>query len=207
MKYNAIIGNGSDHIKAAEILAEQSYFGFAVAHLILGAEELIKYQVVLYYEKLPSAFGEIDKVSVFKYHKQKHKLWKKHQRAVSECVSGKYLDALYLSLSGKQLEQEHKATLANVFHEVAYFFQKKGINLSDSEYCDFLQWIRIADAQKQSGLYVSIESGSPREIDRRQYEVVLKYAKILQSQAGLAQQFVSEMIQLLEEEQKKAPNP
>ena len=46
-EYNKVFDNGLKHVGAAKLLASENMHGFAISHLILGIEELMKYIVLI----------------------------------------------------------------------------------------------------------------------------------------------------------------
>jgi AbiV family abortive infection protein len=185
--FNKIYQNGASHIEAAKILANNRYFGFALAHIVLGIEELIKYQIVVYYYCHDSPFDKSDKDNVFSKHKKKHELLAEFQRAISESFTEDFLEAVFLDMSGKELERKHIDAKQNRFNRIGSFLSLsyKEINLTQQERNSFQNWILQADEFKKKGFYVDELRGafkSPDEIGQEQLVEGLKYADTILKQ-------------------------
>jgi AbiV family abortive infection protein len=184
-----ILENGRNHMKAAEKLANEKYFGFAIAHLVLGAEELIKYMVFVYYRKRPSPISELDIFNVFSDHKTKLRFWQEFNSMLSEQFERTYIEALFMSLSNERLGANHEEALANRFRDLSSIFTKlkPRLGLSSENYRQFLVWISSANNQKKNGFYVDKNAdrlNSPQQMDKTNYEKVLKYATLLENSAS-----------------------
>ena len=112
--YNKIFDNGLLHINGARILAEQGAFGFAVSHLILGIEELIKYQVVQTHFANSNVFADKEvnpenRNSIFRDHMKKHDLIKEFQQAKSDEFALGFQDYIFQKATGQELQEKHLA--------------------------------------------------------------------------------------------------
>ena len=199
-QYLKIYENGIRHINAAELLAEQGHYGFASSHLVLGMEELIKYQVVL---SDPARAGVVDiqphelfedkevnpnhRKSVFRDHGTKHDLVKEFQIASSPEFMMKHLDYVFHVATGQELSSEHLETRTNRFKQLGSFLAGayQEICIPQSEKEAFFNWLGNANALKNKGFYVDSKSGStetPADISRDEYLISVKYVVAIQKQ-------------------------
>ena len=102
--YIKIFENGLSHIDCAKKLANNNHFGFATSHLILGLEELIKYQVIQVHSVDNKLFEDKEATSIFYSHRKKHKLLKEFQEAISKNFSKDFMELLIYKITGKNLE-------------------------------------------------------------------------------------------------------
>jgi AbiV family abortive infection protein len=188
-EYLKIFDNGCLHIECAQILAKNGQFGFATSHLILGLEELIKYQVFKTYSYDETVFldKETDSKSpdsIFRRHKTKHKLLKEFQEAISESFSEDFIEYLLYNTLGKTLTEKRKKIEKNRFREIGSFLgvAYREINIPDHEKSNFTKWLEDADNLKNSGFYVDAEFRTPKEITENVYETALRYTNAILEQ-------------------------
>lgn len=75
--------NGSRHIAVSELLAKQESYGFAVSHLVLGAEELIKALILIFLNSDRHFISHNHKEKLFANHGFKHVHIKKFLSALT----------------------------------------------------------------------------------------------------------------------------
>jgi AbiV family abortive infection protein len=189
--YNKIFDNGVAHLKSAELLAVQESYGFAISHIVLGIEELIKYYVVMaksnnaeYFETETNPHS---RNSVFKDHLTKHGLIKEFQQAISEEFAEEHAKYVLDKIMDRPIKPEHVDIANNRFKEVGSFLgiAYREINLSEEEKTDFYKWLGEANNLKNNGFYVNFNNGickSPKEIDKEQYDRASKYAEVIKNQ-------------------------
>jgi AbiV family abortive infection protein len=72
--YPSLVANGNIHFTIANLLGEKEYYGSAISHLILGAEELTK-ALVIFFDSLGFSLRQKQGVNkLFKDHKSRHQL-------------------------------------------------------------------------------------------------------------------------------------
>ncbi len=186
--YNQIFDNGVAHIDSAKLLASKGYFGFAISHLILGIEELIKYQVVYSYFSNNRDFDkDVDpneKNSVFTKHFKKHDLLKEFQLSMTEEFTTAFQDYVFHRATGQELTEKHLEIEKNRFKEWGNLFRSAfaEINIPDEKKDAFFCWLKNANNMKNQGFYVNWESAifeSPKSIIQSSYENALEYASAI----------------------------
>lgn len=189
--YNKIFDNGIAHLNAAKLLADQELYGFAISHIVLGIEELIKYYVVMAKSNNDVNFetetNPNTRNSVFKDHLTKHGLIKEFQQAISEEFAEEFVKYVFDKSTGRPMKPEHVDIDNNRFKEVGSFLSiaYKEINLSEEEKNDFFKWLGEANNLKNNGFYVNFNNGickSPKEIDKKQHDRASKYAEVIKNQ-------------------------
>jgi AbiV family abortive infection protein len=190
--YNKIFDNGLLHIDTAKILADNGSFGYAISHLILGIEELIKYQVVLMHFADNTLFAdkEVDqgnRHSVFRDHLKKHDLIKEFQQSISKEFASDFQDYIFRKATGRELTEKHFAVERNRFKEWGSFFSVSfsEINIPETEQQAFFEWLNKANDTKNKGLYVNWKNSnfeSPSDIQKNQFETALIYANAILKQ-------------------------
>jgi len=185
--YNKIFENGLNHINAAKLLANSSLFGFAISHLILGIEELIKYQVMLSYFADTKLFDEDinlkNRKSIFRDHIKKHDLIKEFQQSISKEFSSDYFDYLFHKWTGQELTQKHLEIEKNRFKEIGSFISVSytDINIPEEERDAFFKWLGNANNFKNNGFYVNwtgeLTFETPSDIKKEDYDLALKFTE------------------------------
>ena len=185
LSYNKIFDNGVKHIECAKILADNKLYGFAISHIILGIEELIKYQVVMTKSVNDYSFDDVldpqKHKSVFRDHLTKHDLLKEFQESISDDFANQFLQTVIARSSGLTLTEDHSPILKNRFKEWGAFFAFAGseMNIPKEERNAFFEWLKNANNTKNNGLYVNwknetIETPDNFTID--EYQRALTYA-------------------------------
>jgi AbiV family abortive infection protein len=180
--YIKIYDNALLHINIAKKAAVEENYGSAVSHLILGAEELMKYQVCISFFAKTSQFDEKEFEAVFKDHKIKIKLFKEFQESISE----NFTNALSNSIvHGK--DQSENPIMKNRFKEIGSFLYHSypELNLDLKKKKTFFDWLHNANNDKQKGLYVGYENGKwtfPEDISKKNYDIALEFIDILSKQ-------------------------
>lgn len=183
--YIKIYENGKTHIESSKLLAQAGMFGFAISHLILGIEELIKYQVVLNNTGGQAVFNSVDMTAVFKDHKAKHILIEEFQTSTSIDFANAFQDYIFKISTGQEMITDHVSS--NRFKEIGAFLNcaYSEINLNESERDSFFQWLKAANTLKNRGFYVNIISNqaeAPIDLTIEDYEKALKFATVIQRQ-------------------------
>jgi AbiV family abortive infection protein len=183
--YNKIYDNGLAHINSARILAESNHFGFAISHLILGIEELIKYQVVLVSGADPTLFEQEANLhgnkTVFKNHGTKHNLIKEFQESIAPGFGDTFVESVFYKASGQPLKPKHVEVQRNRFKEMGSFLgvAYREINIPIEERENFFKWLSQANNLKNKGFYVNLINGvceSPISINKEEFETAYGYA-------------------------------
>lgn len=189
--YNKIFDNGLLHINSAKILADNNSFGFAISHLVLGIEELIKYQVVMVhgvdntiFEKEASLQGN---KTIFRNHGTKHDLIKEFQESLAPGFGDIFVESVFYISTGQPLKPEHIIVQKNRFKQMGSFLgvAYKEINIAVEERPNFFNWLNKANDLKNEGFYVNLINGvceSPVTIKREEFEIALKYAEAILKQ-------------------------
>lgn len=190
--YNKIFDNGQLHIDSAKLLAENGSFGFAISHLILGIEELIKYHVVLTHFANNSIFADkeinpANRNSIFRDHLKKHDLIKEFQQSISKEFTTEFFDYVFHKATGQELNEKHLAIEKNRFKEWGSFFNVSysEINIPEEQRLKFFEWLENANETKNKGLYVSwtdTNFDSPSEIQKEEFEIALNFANAILKQ-------------------------
>jgi AbiV family abortive infection protein len=189
--YNKIFNNGLAHINSAKILADNNSYGFAISHLILSIEELIKYQVVMTHNVDNTLFDKEANPqkgkSVFRDHLTKHDLIREFQQSISGGFSEKFIGSVFHKATGQPLKPEHIDVQTNRFKETGNFLNVayKEINIPEDERQDFFDWLGKANEKKNKGFYVNPNNGiyeSPSEIIKDEYVTAFKYADAILKQ-------------------------
>lgn len=183
--YNKIYDNGVFHLEAAEILAEKSLFGFAISHIVLGIEELIKYQVFLNHQADNNLFkAEIE--SIFRRHDKKHELIKEFQASLTQEFRQTFLESVFKISTGQELDEKHLAISQNRFKETGSFISSSypEMNLTEESLNNFFQWLEEvqSDHLKNNGFYVDFHDGNwqfPTSFTEEDYKRSCKYGSLL----------------------------
>lgn len=186
-QYNKIFDNGVKHMECAEILAKNQMFGYAISHLILAIEELIKYQVIMTRSVNKYPFDDVidppKGKSVFNDHTTKHNLIKELNEASSDAVTTKLFESLLMSSKGINLSQD-EATSKNRFKQWGVFFRvaAASFNISEEKLKMFSEWLNDANKNKNDGFYVDWKKNQLKTPERfiiDDYEIALDYASSL----------------------------
>lgn len=152
--------NSLRHIKYSNIAANESDYGFAVSHLILGIEELIKALLLVCCDGNRYFLSTNEKERVFAQHNFKHLNIKQ----------------LFTSLSDENIEEYHENPFStyvldnsNKFQSTAHFLSK-GLSigtLGENELETLISLLDKANDFKNKGFYVDYRGGwkLPEEIE------------------------------------------
>lgn len=183
--YNQIFDNGVKHIEGAKILAHHEMYGFAISHLILGIEELIKYHAVMTKSVNNYPFDDVinpqNKKSIFRNHSTKHELLKEFQEAISDDFSTKFYQVIKARATGENLTENYSAILKNRFKEWGFFFNMAGsqMNIPKEERNSFFDWLAKANDTKNNGFYVDLKDEiieTPERFFEEDFKTSLSYA-------------------------------
>ena len=190
--YNKIFDNGLLHIDSAKLLADNGSFGFAISHLILGIEELIKYQVVATHFADNNVFADkevkpTNRNSIFRDHLKKHDLIKEFQQSISTEFATDFHDYIFHKATGQELQEKHLKIEKNRFKEWGSFFSVaySEINIPETERQLFFECLKNANDTKNKGLYVNFTDtnfDSPSDIKKEQFDTALNFANAILKQ-------------------------
>jgi len=190
--YNKIFDNGLLHIESAKLLADNGSFGFAISHLILGIEELIKYQVVLTHCADEKVFTDKEinpknRNSIFRDHLIKHNLIKEFEQSISTEFATDFLDYIFHKATEQELTEKYLAIEKNRFKEWGCFFNMaySEINIPETERLSFFEWLKTANDTKNKGFYVNwtdTSLDSPSDIKKGQFETAMNYTNAILKQ-------------------------
>ncbi|MFY0602258.1 MAG: AbiV family abortive infection protein [Cyclobacteriaceae bacterium] len=192
-QYNEIFDNGLAHIVTAELLARCKKFGFAISHLVLGIEELIKYQVVQFHSGDNSAFTPSEtnpnhKKSIFRFHSTKHNLIREFQEAISSEFSKNFDEYILRKFTGQEFDAQHEKVARNRFKEIGSFLGSaySEVNLNDDEKKQFFTWLDKANELKNRGFYANTTDykkvQSPNSLTFEDYQLANKFARVILKQ-------------------------
>lgn len=186
--YRMIYHNGLSHFKAADSLSKQELFGFAISHLILGSEELIKFLVVQHNSGDEELFADdvksTGKKSVFRQHAHKHSLLAEFQEAISPEFMAMFEENLKRSIMGNESIEGLEKFHANRFRKIGPFLHTayQEINIPAAEKDAFYQWLENANELKNRGFYVDRDINrliSPAEINKDDYAIAWKFCSAI----------------------------
>jgi AbiV family abortive infection protein len=188
--YTKAFDNGQQHINAAIVLAEKQHYGFSISHLILGIEELIKYQILFNCSDENTIFTDAEINSIFYNHKGKHKLLKEFQESVSKEFTEDFHEYIFHIASGLELNEKHLSIQKNRFKEWGAFFSVAypEINIPEADRQSFFKWLNDANSIKNRGFYVCPNGDkwkSPSEVLKEEYETALMYANAILQQTEI----------------------
>ena len=190
-KYEKIFENGISLIESAEKVAEINNYGTATSLLILGLEELIKYQVYLDNSGEEKVFEEPEFDKVFSDHKTKHNLISEFQEAISPEFSERFHEYVIKLATKQELTENDLKIKQNRFKEMGGFLSQmyKEINLSKEEVADFQNWLKHANGLKNKGFYVSLKKNQwtfPSQIKKQEFKNALRYVTTVKNQIGIS---------------------
>ena len=193
--FNKIYENGLSHLTSAEILADNNEFGFAISHLVLGIEELIKYQVISAHYDNHTLFTDSEinpnkSQSIFKYHQTKHKLLEEFIEAGSNKFAQTFNEYVLHLATGKDLNTEHLKIQENRFKEIGNIINGafSETNFTEELRMTFFTWLKDANNNKNNGFYVDFRNNlwkSPKDFLKEDYEIALKYANVILNQTKI----------------------
>jgi AbiV family abortive infection protein len=199
-QYLQIYENGINHINTATSLATLGHYGFACSHLVLGMEELIKYQVVMNNSSIEEGIDakshelfddkEVNpnhRKSVFRDHSTKHELIKEFQEASSPEFMNNHIDYVFHLATGQDLKEEHLETRRNRFKQFGSFLggAYQEICIPQTERAIFSKWLNEANTLKNRGFYVDSKNGNvetPSEITEQEYILAFRFVDTIRKQ-------------------------
>lgn len=183
-QYNKIFDNGVKHIECAKILAKNQMFGYAISHLILAIEELIKYLVIMTESVNKFPFGDVINPpkgkSIFNDHTTKHNLIKEFSESLSDSVTEHFFHSLNMKSQGISFNED--PTIAkNRFKQWGLFFNLFGsrLNIPKEKMPMFFAWLRNANNNKNDGFYVDWNNdqfNTPDSFSIDDYATAFEYA-------------------------------
>lgn len=188
IQYNKIFDNGVLHIEASKLLASEKMYGFAISHLILDIEELMKYIVVMTKFVNHYDFSDVldgKKNLVFSSHATKHDLFKEFQEAISDSFSNRFFNMLISKQRKIVTDEDYSDILKNRFKEWGLFFRIAGheMNIPNEQRIAFFEWLKKANDTKNKGYYANQSNGNsitvPDKFAIDDYETALTYANSL----------------------------
>lgn len=189
--YFKIYENANSLISSGINLASQhKNYGVAVSLLILGLEELVKYQVVINNSAEDKAFNDKTLNNVFRFHQTKHTLLQDLAVSVTKEFRHSFLQYVFKIATNQDLNENDKNVQKNGFKELGnlfgFYFEEEGFD--DEEISEFISWLKKADDLKKAGFYVDYIGGqfiTPKEISETEYLTTLKYVKFVQKYSKL----------------------
>ena len=191
-EYNKIFENGLKHIESAKVLAKIEMFGSATSHLILGIEELIKYQVIMTKSVNNYPFDDVISPpkgkSIFTNHTTKHNLIKEFQESISDNFANNFFESLLLRSNEIGTEIDTPPILNNRFKEWGLFFNIAGseMNIPVDKRAQFFTWLKEANNTKNNGFYANWKNDKIETPDNnfaiKDYETALTYASSILKQ-------------------------
>lgn len=165
--------NSITHFKYGEIAAKEKDFGIAIAHLILGAEELIKALILICLHRDPHFIDDAEKEKLFTNHSFKHLNIKELFKACSELGIYEYENDSFYSLLNSSQE--------NKFQSTGHFLNKiLGIfPINEDQLEDLFMLMDNSNQYKNRGFYVDFRFNwiVPEDIDDKDYS---KYRVLVQ---------------------------
>lgn len=158
--------NGIKHFRYIEIAAKSDDFGFAVSHLVLGAEEMIKSLIMVCLHGDIGFINSKEKHSIFRKHDFKHFNIKDFFTSMT--------DKLIIDYEENYLQYYcYPEKCKNKFQPISYFLSKS-LNVGEignEEINGLLKLIENANDIKNKGFYVDFKSDwvSPEDINRTTY--------------------------------------
>jgi AbiV family abortive infection protein len=135
--------NGRRHLKYSKIAGKEKDFGFAVSHVVLGVEELIKGLILICSHGDRYFLSTEEKQKIFTHHNFKHFNIKQ----------------FFTALSAQEVEEYHEhpfSSINNKFQSTAHFLSK-GLRLDtldEDEVDNLIELMNSANQLKNRGFYV-----------------------------------------------------
>jgi len=145
--------NAKNHYKISEFAAENINYGFAVSHLILAGEELIKSLIFILLSRELHFMNNSEKQEILRNHNIKHINIEEFLLSLTE-------DAI-LDFEENLLEYTvYPDKMKNKYQEAAWFLHKslKLDVLDEKEISEISKLIKDANDLKNKGLYVDYEN-------------------------------------------------
>jgi AbiV family abortive infection protein len=169
-------GNAQTHFKYSEIAANSKDYGFAVSHVVLGIEELIKAFLLICLNGTAHFIDDEQKMRMFRQHDFKHINIKDFLSALTEDALGEYA---YNAIDYVTLEDSTK------FRRVAYWLSKSFQlgQICENDIDELTAIINKANFYKNKGFYVGVNKfGSfepPEDIKEETYLEFKKVSNVL----------------------------
>lgn len=184
--YSEIYTNANNLINSAIKVAEINNFGTAISLLVLGLEELIKYQVVLYNTADEKSFTDVEFDKVFKDHKSKHNLLMEFADSLTDEFSLGFQSYVFNSATNQELTEQDKLIKQNRFKEFGAFLNNmySENNLTQQELKEFAKWLNDANRIKNEGFYVGLYGNNwsfPKKFNSDDYSKVLKFVVLVKN--------------------------
>lgn len=157
--YPAVMKNGDEFFRTADLLAEKNYFGKAITHLILGAEECIK-GLCLLLEGHDFELRKIKEVhGIFKHHLPRHSIIRD---TYSVWMVVRHIYAIKNTPSRRNILQNLLQAVITIFPAMGNY-----------------EWWQKADQLKQRGLYTDFKGSvqQPSDLSSEEYEEALRRTK------------------------------
>ena len=168
--------NAKIHFKYSDLAAESKDYGFAISHIVLGMEELIKSLLLVCLNGNGHFINDEQKVQIFRKHEIKHFNINQFLEALTEYSIGDYTEN---TIEYVELNDSTK------FKRPAYFLSKtlELGDISDSEIDELTTILKDVNSYKNKGFYVDVRSSgdfkSPAEIKETEYNRFKKAADTL----------------------------
>lgn len=188
--YNKIFDNAIEQFETASLLSANSKFGIATSHLILGIEELMKYQVIMllmvnrlsFENDILPAKGK----SVFNDHIFKHSLAIEFQESICPKSFNEFFRSLNDSKGNLEIARD---SLKNRFESWGFIFQLFGPDwiIPIEKRKEFFHLMKIANNEKNAGFYTSYQNGkivSPDKFTESDYIKILFFTNIILKQTA-----------------------
>mgnify|MGYP001078270680 CR=1 FL=1 len=177
--YNKSFDKAVKHFKAAQLCAGSGQYDLATPHLILGLEELIKYQVILLYilnnclfeKELFSERGP----SILNDHALKHKLSREFQEATSAHFAIQYLETLFLYNGDSELTN---SKFQNKFVPWGLTFHLFGEDwiIPENRIQEFFDLMNSANNTKNDGFYTNPFKPNQANLEKKQKDNYYRYS-------------------------------
>ncbi|MCU7548143.1 AbiV family abortive infection protein [Chitinophagaceae bacterium LB-8] len=165
--YLVVMKNANTHFRCAEILAPAGEYSNAVAHLILGTEEIIK-ALLLFLESKDFDLRKVEGYkSLFRNHRARHSIIKEFYSVIMALKS-------LVSIEKKKKDENAILYYAKAVTDVLY-----GVISGIENY----QWWDNADNLKQECFYVDYKSAikDPQSISSEQYQEAYKNVSVFKN--------------------------
>lgn len=157
--------NAVKHFETSDLLAGQKNYGFAISHLVLGAEELIKALILLKLNTERYFIEDYQKEELFKKHSFKHiNIYEFLKSLTSEEINDYYESWFDLLYSSRPV---------NKFRQTGFFLSRtmKLGCIEDEKIKEMADLIQNANNLKNRGLYIDYRNDwlSPEDLNENAY--------------------------------------
>jgi len=173
--------NSMNHFKYSEITAQSGDFGFAVSHLVLGSEEIIKSLILICLHGNRYFIENNEKEKIFKNHNFKHFNIKEFLKSLTADLQEDFeLNFLRYTVYPESCKNKYQSTA---------IFLSKTLKLGligDKEIKDLVELMDSANDFKNKGFYVDYDtdwltpSDITKEIYQRYKELTIKLMKFIE---------------------------